>query len=297
MCSDIDFVKRLAKRGAIWVTLTSAAAVPLAYYRNWILGRIGETGEVVGNYAIILLFFQIVVAFVLFGGCSVVTNFLPKINRDENKSAFLSAYSLISIVAVVVFVTVMNLFPGMVSLLIRKQVDVPILRVLSFLAPIIVLSQMVVFSLAGLMEFRLSSLLSQIQLFLVCILATTAFFVFPQFLQDHAVIIIAVTVGTANLAVIAIGSTRVIRSVSGLVTGLHLPSGFWRFAGFVHLNTVCTFAYSSVDQLFVLAVLGTRELGAYFVLLQCARLIGFVPSRIGQVMLASSSTLVPQELT
>jgi O-antigen/teichoic acid export membrane protein len=289
---DNGKVKNLAMRGAIWVTMTSAVAVPLAYYRNWVLGRIDQMGEVVGSYAIIMLFYQVVTTFVIFGGSSVVTNFLPKIKRKEDKSSFLFTYSLFSILLVVVFVTLINLFPGTVSLLIRKPVDTATLRILSFLAPIIVFSQMITFSLSGFMDFRLSSVLSQIQLFFVCILATTAILFFSRFLHTHAIVTLAVTVVLANLVVIVIGVVRVFRLVSRFIITLHLPKGFWRFAGFVHLNTFSTFAYQSIDQLFVLAALGTSELGAYFVLLQCAQLIGFVPSRIGQVMLASFSHLV-----
>ena len=293
--ADIGLVKRLARRGAIWVTLTSAAAVPLAYYRNWVLGRIGETGEVVGTYAIILLFFQIVITFVLFGGISVVTNFVPKIKRDEDKAGFLTAYALISVGAVVVFVGLMHLFPGLVSFLVQKPVDPPIQRVLSVLAPLIVLSQMVVFALAGLMAFRISALLSQVQIVLVCSLATAAYFYFPEYLQSRAVVILGATVGVANFIVILVGAWHVFRALPGLGRRLHLPAGFWRFSAFVHLNTTSTFAYQSIDQLFVLAALGKQELGAYFVLLQCAQLITFVPQRIGQVMLASFSHLVGSE--
>ena len=285
-------MKHRAKHGAMWVALTSAAAVPMAYYRNWIFGRIGETGEVVGQYAIILLFIQIVMTFVLFGGSTVVTNYLPKIKRQEDKSAFLLAYALLSVAAVIVFVALMNLFPSMVSFLIRKPVSLPILRVLSLLAPTIVFSQMVVFSLAGLLEFKLSSLLSQIQIVLMCTLGTALFFFHSEDVASHATILFATAIGLAHFVVIVIGIRRVLASLPGFTSRLYLPAGFWRFSFFIHLNTISTFAYGSIDQLFVLSALGTKELGAYFILLQCAQLITFVPKRISQVMLASFSHLV-----
>ncbi|MBN1505723.1 MAG: lipopolysaccharide biosynthesis protein [Sedimentisphaerales bacterium] len=230
--------------------------------------------------------------FVLFGGCSAVTNFLPKIRRNEDKSAFLSAYLVVSAVAVGVFVVLINVFPGCTKVLIHKPLDTWVIPLFSLLTPVIVASQMVTFSLAGLMEFRLSSLLSQLQVVLICALATCGFFLFREWLTHHAMSMLAATVCVANAGVIGIGLWRVIPSVSGLSARLYLPEGFWRFSGFVHLNTISTFAYQRVDQLFVLAVLGTRELGAYFILWQCAQLVSFVPQRIGQVMLASFSHLV-----
>lgn len=292
---DNSQIKRLAKLGAFWVTLTSAAAAPLAYYRNWILGQFGNNGEVVGNYAIILLFVNIVTTFVLFGGINVVTNFLPKIKQVKDKSAFIFTYSLISIVIVAFFILLINLFPSTVNFLLKEPVDSSTLHVLSILMPVIVLAQIVIFSLAGLMDFKLSSLLGRLQILLVSTLATGAFFIFPKFLLEHSFVVIALTIGLANFGIIVIGSFRLIRHVSGIVIRLYLPSGFYKFAGFVHLHTICVFAYSSVDQLFVLAALGKKELGAYFILLQLAQLITFVPSRIGQVMLASFSHLVSSD--
>src|SRR5690606_24243579 len=70
------------------------------------------------------------------------------------------------------------------------------------------------------------------------------------------------------------------------------PTGFWRFSLFVQLNTISTFVYTNADQGIVLAAIGVTELGLYFVLLQCAQLIRFVPDRIGQVMLSSFAWLV-----
>jgi O-antigen/teichoic acid export membrane protein len=80
-------------------------------------------------------------------------------------------------------------------------------------------------------------------------------------------------------------------------TWFHVPSNFWRFSTSVHANSVSVFAYQSIDQIILLSAVGTAELGAYFVLLQCAQLITFVPQRIGQVMLASFSRLVAENDT
>ncbi len=112
---DNKSMKHLAVYGAIWVTLTSIAAVPLTYYRSWALGRIGDSGDVVGQYAIILIFIGILSTFVLFGGSSVVTNFLPKILRREDKSAFLLTYALISVACVMFFVLLINIFPSVLA--------------------------------------------------------------------------------------------------------------------------------------------------------------------------------------
>lgn len=285
-------LKQLARTGAIWVTLTSAAAVPLTYYRNWILAQLGDSGQVVGYYAILLLFTSVTTTFFLFGGSSVVTNFLPKIHDDDHKSAFLFTYALISLFLVGVFTTVINVCPALLNMLLRQPLDGRTLLILSLLAPVTVFSELVTYSLAGLMQFRLSAILGRLQLLLVCIVATCATCFIPTSFPDNAVAILAATVIVANIAIVAIGLHRVIRCVSHINTRMYLPVGFWKFSSFVHTNTLFTFAYQNIDTLFVLTALGTHELGAYFVLWQCAQLIRFVPDRIGQVMLASFSHLV-----
>lgn len=288
-------LKDLAKRGALWVSLTSVIAIPLAYYRSWVLGQIGASGEVVGSYAIILLFIQFVVTFVLFGGINVMTNFLPKIVDTEDKSAFVVNYGAISIAVAIVFSVAMNIFPGPLALVLNRPVDTVTLRVLSALVPLLVVSQLAIYSLAGLMEFRLTSLLLQVQLLLVCAVASFGWLLFPNFFQTHSIALLASVVGAASIIIIVIGVWRLRATLPPVVFRRYLPRNFWRFSSFIHLNSVTTFAYQSIDQLAVLAAMGTAELGAYYISLQCAQLINFVPQRIGQVMLASFSRLVAAE--
>jgi O-antigen/teichoic acid export membrane protein len=282
---------RVAMRGALWVSATAAIALPLAYYRNWALGRIDPEGGVVGAYALIVLFMQVVIAFVLLGGVSTVTNFLPKIHARRDKFSFLASYAAISLVAVGLFEAVIFLQPDLVDAVVRRTVSPEVRKALALLAPLVVLAQLVTFALAGLMDFRLSAILGQIQIFLVSGVAAMGLLQ-PEFLRDDALWTLSLTIAAAQILVIAIGGTRVIRELAGGMPRVFLPPGFWRFTSYVHLNTLTTFAYLNIDQVLVLAALGVEELGGYFVMLQCAQLIRFIPQRIGQVMLASFSHLV-----
>lgn len=289
---DVARIKRIGRRGAVWVTLTSAIAMLLAYYRNWILGRFGSDGDIIGQFALILLFIQIVTTFVLFGGTTVTTNYLPKIRANRDKSAFIFSYTILSLFLSLCFVALLHLFPGLMILLLKQPVDSTTLNIFSITAPMVVLAQMVTYALVGLTEFRLSSLLNQVQLAAVCCISSIAFFLFREFFLANALSILTITVCGASTFVILVGGYYVSKRLSSFCYRLFLPVGFWSFSSFVHLNTIITFAYLSIDQLFILSALGIKELGAYFVLMQCAQLIVFVPERIGQVMLASFSHLV-----
>ena len=293
--SEIGRIKRVAKRGAVWVTMTSAAALPLAYYRNWVLGRFGSDGEVVGQFALILLFIQIVTTFGLFGGTTVFTNYLPKIKQDKDKSSFIFTYTCLSLGFCLVFVALLHTFPSLLSILFKTSLDSSALHLFSIAAPVVVFAQMVTFALVGLTEFRLSSVLNQTQLVIVCCISTIAILLFQDFFIANAPFLLMVTICAANGFVILVGSYHLAKRLSNFSFNLFLPPGFWWFSSFVHCNTFATFAYQSIDQMLVLAALGVKELGAYFIFLQCAQIIRFVPDRIGQVFLSSFSQLVATE--
>ena len=289
---DVARIKRIGRSGAVWVILTSAIAMPLTYYRNWLLGRFGSDGDVVGQFALILLFIQIVTTFVLFGGIAVTTNYLPKIRSDKDKSAFIFTYTILSVFLSLFFVALLHLFPGLMILLLKKPVNSTTLDIFSITAPMVVLAQMVTYALVGLTEFRLSSLLEQLQLVLVCCIATIAFFLFQKFFIVNALSILTSTICAASAFVILVGGYHVSKKLPRFCCQYFLPAGFWRFSSFVQLNYLLTFANVSIDQFFILSSLGVKELGAYFIFTQCSQLIGFLPGRIGQVMLSSFSQLV-----
>lgn len=290
--SGIARIKRVAKRGAMWVALTSAFAIPLSYYRNWILTQLDASSEVVGYYAVLMMFINIVNTFVLYGGTTVVTNYLPKIKRSEDKSAFLFTYALISLLAVIIFLSIMHILPDMSQFLIGKQVNSATLRLLSILSPVVVLSELVIYSLTGLMEFRLSSLLSRAQILCVCLVATVCLCVGRELVAPNGSLVLAQTIGCANILVIGVGLYHILQTLKPFVCRFYLPQGFWRFSSAIHLNTFVAFFSTKSDQLFVLAALGVADLGAYFIIMQFAELVVFIPMRIGQVMLSSFSHLV-----
>jgi O-antigen/teichoic acid export membrane protein len=70
------------------------------------------------------------------------------------------------------------------------------------------------------------------------------------------------------------------------------PQGFWSFAFNVHILTFITFAYSNLDQVYVLNAIGIGGLATYFLIIQLVEVIRFIPIKLGQVLLASFSGIV-----
>ena len=290
--ADVSEFKRTAVRGAIWVAAASAAAIPLTYYRNWVLGQAGDDGLVVGVLAVLLLFVNLVTTFVLFGGVTVVTNYLPKLPSSEDKSAFLASYGLISGAIVVAVVGVIAAKQSLLTWALKGEVDQSAVPFLLALLPIVVAASIANYAQAGLMDFRMSALLNAAPTFVTCLVATAGVLLFPEYLARTPFPVLASGFVAAYLVALGVGGWRVIQQLGVFRRRFFLPDGFWRYAGFVHLNTITPFLFNSIDQAFVLAAVGMRELGAYFVMMQMAEFCRFVPNRISQVMLASFSHLV-----
>lgn len=286
--------KMIATRGAVWVAISSIIGAILAYYRNWILCQFGSDGKVVGSFALVLLFVELITTFIMFGGSSVVINFLSKIQEKSEKSSFIISYISLSIPTGIVFGTVIEIWPNTVSLISGQNVDPTIIRYLIYLIPVVVLSNIIIYSLSGLMKFRLLAFCLQLQLLFVCIFSTYSFFFYPEVLTNSPLLFLTIVVGLAYLLVILMGGLSVIKTLEKPKKVFFYPKTFWRYALFVQGNTLITFAELSIDKIFILSSLGVEELGAYFILIQCAELIRFIPVRVGQVFLATFSKLIAE---
>ncbi len=282
------------RQGAIWVGVTSALALPLSYVRNLLLGGLDETGELAGTFATLIVLFAVVRTFMLFGGTTAVTHFVASMKDSTRKGEFLLVYCAISLVFALTILLPLVLWPSLLDRFVEGEMtDTERMAVLG-LSVVFLLNQLAIYGLAGLMEFRLLAIVSQFQLFCVLTLLCVSGLVAPDWLREHALVALAVTMAGAHLLGFTLALYRIWKCV-GLPKAAHLPQGFWRYATQVHANTLTAFAYNNIDQLYILSQIGVGELGGYFLLLQISELIKFVPQRIGQVMLASFSRLIADD--
>lgn len=284
-------IKKKLANGAFWFLLLAAFSAPLAFYRNWILGQIGEEGVVVGTYALLLVVVDIVSSFLLVGGSSVIITNLLKIAKDNDKSAFIYTYSKICLIVTSIVLFTVYLWPGLIDLITTKSVATLDLYIVLLLVPVALLAQISNFSLTGLNRYKLSAILSQVQLLFVALISTAGLYIFKDYMELRATTILAATMNVAYVMMAFAGFREIFNSLKGINFRAYLPRGFWRFAAFVHINTIVEFSYRSIDQLIIVGVLGLKELGAYFIFLQCAELIRFIPQRIAQVVLSSFTEL------
>ena len=289
---DSSTIKSATSRGALWLSITSIIAAPLAFYRNWVLGQLGTDGGVVGNFALILLLVEVTTTFVMFGGGTAVIYYVSRLPTKNEKASFLFSYLILSVPTALMFLVAIRSWPQILSLLTNQSTDMSVINMLVWFVPLVILSQLTIYGMSGIMHFRALSLLLQLQLFVVSAFGTVAYLFFPNIILGDSLLVLGEVVGAAFLVVILVGGVSIVRELGFSRLEFELPSGFWRYAAYVQGNTLCTFAELSIDKIFVLSSLGVRELGAYFVLSQCAELIRLVPVRLGQVLLAAFSKLI-----
>lgn len=291
--NDKSDIKKIIKSGAIWVSLISFIGPPIALYRNYILGYFDNQGLVLGSYAIVLLFYNSIITFGIFGGTSVLTNFIPKIEGKKEQSNFIFSYIFLSFILTLIFISVCLFFPKLIYSLFKNNININEFYDLLILIPFIILAQIGIYILQGLMKYKLAVILTQAQSFLISIICTLFIIYYKNIFEDFGIINgFKYLLIFINLVIILIAWQEILKNVQIQKLKFNLPKNFWKFSGFIHLNTFTSFAYQSIDQLFILSYLTLRELGGYFIIIQLGEVIRFLSIRIGQVLLSSFSKLI-----
>ena len=115
----------------------------------------------------ILLFFQLLTTFAVFGGPSVLTNMLPKIGSNANKANYIFTYWLLSfpltLICMLALIHFGDYSTNIKALLQSQSAAIYLL----LLAPVYVTAQVFLNSLPGLLKFKTSAIMTHFQLFVV----------------------------------------------------------------------------------------------------------------------------------
>lgn len=69
------------KLGAFWVLIFVGLGGPLSLLRNWLISNYDATGKMIGDFALIMIIFNIINTFFTFGGSTLLTNYIPKLKK------------------------------------------------------------------------------------------------------------------------------------------------------------------------------------------------------------------------
>lgn len=280
------------RNGAFWVSLISLLSLPFAYYRSWILNQIDSTGELLGLFALILVFIELAITMSVFGGASSLSNYLPKIENKNERSKFIKSFYLLTIVLTLFFV-VFLLNENIVDFLSLSEIYENNKRELTLLVFFLVTSQIGIYCLNGFFYFKLSSFLSNTQVVFVCLFLTLTYFFNvnvekQEFLKQIIYLLIFVYL---IIFIISVLKLRHENKIYFFHKGFYFPEGFLKFSIYIHGNTICTMIYLTADRIILASKFGLSVLAMYYVFSQISEIIRFIPNKIGQVLLASFSKI------
>lgn len=286
--SSIDQLKRRTFDGAAWTIALGTLSIPTIQLRNWLLGNLEEGASLAGIFAVCLIFQQVVSTFFVFGAPTVSAYFLPREAEQARRAEFIWTTTYVSLVLLALYYVLRAVYPHFLAWTSRHEVSAELQSLLDLMVPMLFVHQLLINTFTGLLRFRASAILQQSQVVLTTVVLGVLFL--GRYELDYEVTIPWIWAGV-------LGGTTLLALVTllpalGWPVRPSLPRGFWRYAVPAQFNTVATFCFNSLDQLFVLAAVSLSELGAYFLATQIASLIVFVPRRLFQVLLAAFSKMV-----
>ncbi len=284
------------KKGTFWVLLFAVVGGPLALVRNWLFTNYDSTGALIGDFAVLMILYNVITSFFMFGGSSVLTNFVPKINNEEDKFSFFLSYTLICISLLCVCCVLLLFFPSLISYLTNGKINQSQNIYLFFICFPVILSQITIFYLQGKYQYKLSSFLAQLPVFFYTgtILVLIIFNIPITFFKtsNSFILFLSILIVISSLIIVIFSLFPILKNIEFNRIKLILPKKFWHFSFYVHLMTLVTFVYQNIDQIFVLKIVNVRELANYFIIIQLVEVVRFIPVKIGQVLLASFSKII-----
>lgn len=284
------------KSGVFWVLLFSLIGGPLALVRNWLITTYDSTGEMIGDFALLMIMFNIIGTFFTFGGSSVLTNFIPKIEGLKKQDNFFKSYILINLVLFLLVSSLILFFPRFITFVSQNKIDDSKFIYLLLLGFPIAIFNIFIYYFQGKKNYRLSSFLSQgpniCYLLFVAVFSLFNLFKYPIEFKQSYFFTFGIVLFFACIVSILISIKQYRKDLGKIDFNFYLPKKFWSFTVHVHLLTILTFAFQNIDQLFVLDIIGVKALGFYFIIIQLVEMIKFIPSKIGQVLLASFSSII-----
>jgi O-antigen/teichoic acid export membrane protein len=273
--------------GSFWVTLFSLLSIPLTFFLNWLLGYFDSTGTMLGNYAILIVFINTVTTFVLFGGSSVLTNFLPKIDNNSDKGKFVFTYSIIVFIFLIIFCLLLIIFPFLSQQLLGEEIISNNFLALFFITPLIAISEIVIYSLQGIMLYKKASFLPQLRIIIIIVFILIFLLNNKRYTIENSLLLFCCFYVLTYLAVILIAKNDV-----PIKVGLYWNSKITSFSVYSFFNTLNTYIFTNVDKIFILYYVSLKDVGVYYLLVQLASLIRFITIKLGQILLSSFSKLI-----
>ncbi len=275
------------------VAILALLSLPFSYLRNWVLSHQPDGGSLLGTYAQINIVNQAIATFLVFGGPSLYNHFLPKLASARERGAFIARNFRITAIGMAAALLAVAFIPGLGNFAFN---DVPsssatwMLIALAICSPLCATS---IGAIGGLSGFRYLALLDLIAL-MVPLVALA-------FIANHFAPATRYFEVTGSLLILWIlasslfGLLKIVRpQVEFQGPAPEPPAGFWTFGLSVQLTAAVSFVYTYLDQFIVSKYFSLATLGEYFLIIQLAQLVTFLPQKLAQVALHEFSSKTNQ---
>jgi O-antigen/teichoic acid export membrane protein len=260
--------------GMRWTLWLSTLSAPCAYITTVLLARVDPA--VVGTYGLLSLYIGLTSVFLFFGGNGVAIKFLPELPAEQRLS-FLVSYFMVILAATVPYQIVASIWPKGLQYVLGTGTGNWFGVLLVWLAPIYILSSLVLAALKGLLQIKWSQLYGRIITLASFVFYALLYFAARPFLASHYVAIIWTTYLVLAILVTTLAMRRLLRNLPSAPfrksIRFALPSGFWTYSSGLQIVSILTFLSSRLDYLFILNAGGLVEFGRYVTLMTLTSVI------------------------
>lgn len=281
-------------QGTRWMIALSILVLPVSYLNSILLGRISP--KALGLYGLLLLAGSLTTLF-LFGGSQTLVKFLPSTPADR-RIPFVLTYGLLVCGVAALLLIAIAIDPGLLSLLVRRDLDPRSIRYLFPFVPLILLVAIFRAILQARMEVKWMTIATKV----VPLISFAGFAVLyllwryiPDELLGEAILVIFCVAQLVSIILAAYQVyTRFIK-VEPLSIGLFLPSDFWRFGSIMSLSMVVILILNNFDQVLVFSQFEIDQLGIYRASLTTAEFVRWLPVLSTQAVLPLFSHLLADD--
>jgi O-antigen/teichoic acid export membrane protein len=258
-------------RWTLWLSILSA---PCGYITTVLLARVGPA--VVGTYGLVSLYIGLTSIFLFFGGNGVAVKFLPEVPA-EKRLAFLISYFLVILAVTLPYQIAASIWPKRLQYVLGSEVGNRFGVLLVWLAPIYILSSLVLAALKGLLQIKWAQVYSRIITLVNFALYAVLYFATRSFLASHYVAIIWSSYLVLAILVTILAMRRLLRHLPSRhlrkPIRFFLPPGFWSYTSGLQLVSILTFLSTRLDYVFILNTGGLVEFGRYVTLITLVSVI------------------------
>lgn len=260
--------------GMRWTLWLSVLSAPCGYITTVLLARVDPA--VVGTYGLLSLYIGLTSIFLFFGGNGVAIKFLPEV-PPEKRLSFLVSYFLVILAVTLPYQIAASIWPRGLQYVLGSEAGNWFGVLLVWLAPLYILSSLVLAALKGLLEIKWSQLYNRIITLASFVLYADMYFFARPFLAAHYVAIIWSAYLALALSVTVLGMRRLLPHLRGgqlrEPVRFFLPPGFWSYTSGLQLGSLLTFLSTRLDYIFILNAGGLVEFGRYVALITLVSVI------------------------